>query len=160
MSNEIFEKYGEDPVAMAQAWLDEATETEINDPEAVCLATCDSNGNPSNRMVLIKEISDKGIKFHTNAESRKGQDMTGNPKAAMCLYWKSLRKQVRIEGTIEEVSAEEADEYFSSRRIERQIGAWASKQSSAFEKRANMEAAVQKYMPAVAALVCLALRLD
>lgn len=145
MTNEIFEQYGNDPISLAKTWLAEAEQSEPNDPEAVNLATCDSDGQPSNRMVLIKDISDKGFKFHTNADSRKGQDITANPKAAMCFYWKSIRKQIRITGQIEETTTEESDAYFETRPIERQIGAWASKQSTPFEKWDDLQAAVQKY---------------
>ena len=145
MSNEIFDKFGNDPIVLAKGWLEEATKSEPNDPEAVCLATCDNNGTPSNRMILIKGIDEKGFKFHTNAESRKGQDITDNPKAAMCLYWKSTRKQIRIEGHIEMAAQDEADKYFATRPIERQIGAWASNQSQPFEKWEELEAAVKKY---------------
>lgn len=143
--NEIFEKFGNDPIALAKDWLAEAEKSELNDPEAVNLATCDAQGNPSNRMVLIKGIDENGFKFHTNAESRKGQDIADNPKAAMCFYWKSTRKQIRIEGHIEQAPQSEADEYFETRPIERQIGAWASKQSTPFDKWEDLEAAVQKY---------------
>lgn len=145
MSQEIFNQFGSNPTTLCQQWLEDAKKSEINDPEAVCLATCDAKGNPSNRMVLIKDISDTGFKFHTNADSHKGQDMADNPKAAMCLYWKSTRKQIRIEGHIEETSSEEADVYFTTRPIERQIGAWASKQSTAFDKWEDLENAVKKY---------------
>ncbi len=143
--NEVIEKYGNDPITLCTGWLNEARTQEPNDPEAVCLATCDAQGNPSNRMVLIKHIDENGFKFHTNSDSRKGADMADNPKAAMCLYWKSLRKQIRIEGRIEQASPEEADEYFETRPIERQIGAWASKQSSSFDKWEDLESAVKKY---------------
>lgn len=145
MSQEIFDQFGQDPIALCQQWLDEAIKSEINDPEAINLATCDGHGTPSNRMVLVKDISDKGFKFHTNAESRKGQDIVENPKASMCFYWKSIRKQIRIEGVIEEASAQEADEYFATRSIERQTGAWASRQSTSFERWEDLEKAVQKY---------------
>lgn len=145
MSQEIFSRYGNDPLALCREWLAEAEKAEINDPEAVCLATADAQGRPSSRMVLLKQIDARGFKFHTNAESRKGRDMEENPHAAMCLYWKSLRRQVRIEGGIETVPESEADEYFSTRSTERQIGAWASKQSRPFEKLADMEEAVRKY---------------
>ena len=143
--NEIFKQYGKDPIKLCQDWLEDAVKSEPNDPEAVCLATCDSNGNPSNRMVLIKSINENGFKFHTNSDSRKGKDMADNPKAAMCLYWKSLRKQIRITGNIEQATPEEADEYFNTRPIERQIGAWASKQSEPFDKWEELEATVKKY---------------
>lgn len=143
--SEAIEKYGKDPVALCKNWLDEAAKSEINDPEAVNLATCDAGGQPSNRMVLIKEISDRGFKFHTNADSQKGQDIAANPKASMCFYWKSTRKQIRITGTVEEAPASEADEYFATRSVERQTGAWASRQSTAFDKWEDLEAAVKKY---------------
>lgn len=145
MSDEIFKEYGNNPIKLCQDWLAEAEELEPNDPEAITLATASADGQPSVRWVLIKEISKKGFKFHTNAESRKGQEIAENPYAAMCFYWKSTRKQIRIEGKITQVSEDEANEYFATRSIERQIGAWASKQSSAFDKREELEAAVQKY---------------
>ena len=145
MSQEIFDQFGKAPLLLCRQWLDEATATELNDPEAVCLATSDAQGTPSNRMVLLKEISERGFKFHTNADSRKGQDMADNPKAAMCLYWKSTRKQIRIEGHIEQASPEEADQYFATRSIERQTGAWASKQSRAFEKWEDLQNTLKKY---------------
>ncbi len=145
MSEEIFSQFGSDPIQLVKDWLEEASASEINDPEAMNLATCDKDGNPHNRMVLLKEISDKGFKFHTNAESDKGRDMAQNPKAALCLYWKSTRKQVRIEGSVEQTSASEADAYFATRSIERKIGAWASQQSRPYEKREDMLAAVKKY---------------
>jgi len=145
MSNEIFEQFGNDPIALAKGWLSDARKNEPNDPEAACIATCDAQGNPSNRMILIKEITGKGFKFHTNAKSRKGQDIADNPKAAMCLYWKSIRKQIRIEGDIEQTTESESDQYFKTRPIERQIGAWASKQSQTFEKREDMQNAIKKY---------------
>lgn len=145
MSNEIFEEYGNDPIQLCKNWLDEATAQELNDPEAITLATATPDGKPSVRWVLIKQIDERGFKFHTNAESRKGQEIIANPHGAMCFYWKSTRKQVRIEGVIEEVSEAESDEYFTTRPIERQIGAWASKQSTPFDKREEMEAAVEKY---------------
>ena len=145
MSNEIFEQFGEDPIKLCKDWYEEAEPLEPNDPEAITLATATPDGKPSLRWVLIKQIDERGFKFHTNAESRKGQEIAANPHGAMCFYWKSTRKQIRIEGVIEEVSVEEADEYFASRRTERQIGAWASKQSTPFEKREELEAAVEKY---------------
>lgn len=145
MQNEIFLEYGNNPITLTQAWLSDAEKSEINDPEAVNLATADKNGRPSNRMVLLKEIDARGFKFHTNAESQKGRQILENPLASMCLYWKSTRKQIRIEGTIVEASAEESDAYFLTRPIERQIGAWASKQSMPFEKREDLLAAVKKY---------------
>ena len=145
MSQEIFEKFGKDPIALCNGWYEEAKKTEPNDPEAVCLATCDQKGNPSNRMVLVKQMNEDGFKFHTNAQSQKGQQINDNPKAAMCFYWKSIRKQIRIEGDVIETSADEADEYFATRSIERQTGAWASKQSRAFEKWEDLQNTLKKY---------------
>jgi pyridoxamine 5'-phosphate oxidase len=145
MTNEIFDIYGDDPVALCRTWLAEAEKSEINDPEAVCLATADKEGRLSARMVLLKEISERGFKFHTNEQSRKGRDIAENPYAALCLYWKSTRKQIRVEGRVEQAGEDEADEYFATRSIERKIGAWASKQSTPFARRAQMEDAVKKY---------------
>lgn len=143
--SEIFNRFGTDPLKLCQDWIREAEDKEINDPEAVCLATCNKGGIPSARMVLIKDVTEKGFKFHTNAESRKGLDIAENAQAALCFYWKSLRKQIRVEGPVEPVPEEETAAYFATRRIERQIGAWASQQSRPFEKWEDMEQAVEKY---------------
>lgn len=145
MANEVIEKYGNDPIALCRDWLALAETSEINDPEAVNLATADAKGNPSNRMVLLKEIEARGFKFHTNEDSQKGRQIAENPCAAMCMYWKSIRRQIRIEGRIEQAPPDEADAYFATRPVERQIGAWASKQSTRFDKWADLEAAVKKY---------------
>lgn len=146
MTSKIIEKYGPDPIDLCKNWLSEATQSEINDPEAVNLATADARGRPSNRMVLIKEIDDKGFKFHTNANSRKGRELEENPYAALCFYWKSIRKQIRVEGTIRPVDDAESDKYFATRPKERQIGAWASAQSETFEDETHMESAVEKFV--------------
>ncbi len=143
--NEVFERYGNDPIKIFREWLSEARESEINDPEAICLASADAHGKPSARMVLLKEITQDGFKFHTNENSRKGQEFAQNSHVSFCLYWKSTRKQIRVEGTIEQVSDEESSAYFLTRPIERQIGAWASNQSQPFDKRADMDARIQKY---------------
>ena len=143
--NEIFEQYGQDPIKLCQNWLAEAEKTELNDPEAVNLATATPDGKPSNRWVLVKAINEKGFKFHTNADGRKGRELAQNPYATMNFYWKSTRKQIRIEGRVEMVDASEADDYFETRSIERQIGAWASKQSTPFNKWEELEASVKKY---------------
>lgn len=145
MPNEIFDQYGDDPITLCKTWYEEAAKTEINDPETVNLATADANGRPSNRMVLIKEISEKGLKFHTNAQSQKGREIAANPFGSMCFYWKSTRKQIRLSGQIIEAPPSEADAYFSTRSVERQTGAWASKQSTPFDHREELEHAVQKY---------------
>lgn len=128
-----------DPISFFQKWQKEAKENEINDPDAMALATCSRAGKPSVRMVLLKQIDDKGFKFHTNKESQKGNDLDGNPYAALCFHWKSLRKQVRVEGEIEIVTEKEANEYFSDRPYERQIGAWASQQSRPLKSREHLE---------------------
>ena len=129
MSAEIFKTYGNNPYDVFDMWFAEAKAGEPHDPEAVCLATADSQGRPSARMVLIKEITPKGFRFHTNTHSRKGDHLSENPYGALCFYWKSLRKQVRAEGQVVPISPAEADEYFASRRRARQVGAWASDQS-------------------------------
>ena len=145
MNKEILEQFGGDPITLVQQWLDEAVESEINDPEAMNLATCTADGRPSNRMVLLKEISERGFKFHSNAESRKGTDIADNPYASLCLYWKSTRKQIRIEGRIEIVSEAESNAYFNTRNIEKQIGAWASKQSRPYASREDLAESIAKY---------------
>ncbi len=145
MAHEIFDEYGEDPIALCQSWLNDARESELNDPETACLATADKDGRPSARMLLIKEISQNGFKFHTNEESQKGQAIAENPQVELCFYWKSTRKQIRVSGSIEQVSNEESSHYFQTRPIERQIGAWASKQSQPFDKKAALETALEKY---------------
>lgn len=145
MTQEIFKEYGQDPIVLCQNWMKDAEKSEINDPAAICLATASSDGRPSNRMVLIKEVSQTGFKFHTNAESRKGEEIADNPHGALCFHWKSLRKQIRIEGKIEEVSTAESDEYFKTRPVGRQVGAWASQQSRPFESKADLQAAIDHY---------------
>ncbi len=145
MSAEIKKKYGDDPIPLAQQWMKDAGEVELNDPEAVCLATADSDGRPSNRMVLIKGLNEQGVKFHTNAHSHKGQDIAQNAHGAMCLYWKATRKQIRMEGVIEALSKAEADEYFASRPRNRQIGAWASQQSRPFDAWQDLEDSIAHY---------------
>ncbi len=129
----------DDPITLFHEWLDEARKHEINDPEAMALATSTADGIPSVRMVLLKQADDIGFKFHTNAESQKGCELEENPNAALCFYWKSLRKQIRIQGLVEMASNDEANEYFQNRPYARQIGAWASSQSRPLESRADLE---------------------
>jgi pyridoxamine 5'-phosphate oxidase len=131
-----------DPIDIFQEWLAEAEQSEPNDPTAMSLATIDAAGNPSVRMVLLKGIDQRGFAFYTNFESRKGQELLAQPRAALCFHWKSLRKQVRIEGPVEIVSAEDADAYFHSRARISQIGATASDQSRPLDSRATLEARV------------------
>lgn len=127
------------PIAQFTQWFDLAKENEINDPGAMALATATDEGKPSVRMVLLKQADKDGFKFHSNADSQKGQELEANKQAALCFYWKSLRKQVRVEGFIEIISDEEADEYFKTRPYKRKIGAWASDQSQPLKSRDHLE---------------------
>ena len=124
-----------DPVALFLVWLQEAEAGEPNDPNAVALATASADGAPSVRMVLVKGVDERGFSFYTNAESRKGLELEENPRAAMCFYWKSLRRQVRVEGVVTELPGAEADAYFHSRSRESQLGAAVSRQSQPLESR-------------------------
>lgn len=128
-----------DPFALFDEWLAEARTAEINDPEAVALATADSTGQPSVRMVLLKGHGPDGFVFYTNEQSAKGEQLAENPKAALLFHWKSLRRQVRVEGAVERVAEEEADTYFATRARDSQLGAWASDQSRALDSRATFE---------------------
>lgn len=130
------------PIDIFREWLAEAEASEPNDPTAMSLATVDAAGNPSIRMVLLKGLDERGFAFYTNFESRKGQELLACPRAALCFHWKSLRKQVRIEGPVEIVSDAEADAYFHSRARVSQIGAAASDQSRPLDSRATLEAKV------------------
>ena len=134
-----------DPFAVFQEWFDEAGESEPNDPNAMALATADADGRPSLRMVLLKDFSPEGFVFYTNLESRKGEQLAENAQAALLFHWKSLRRQVRVEGAVTPVTAEEADAYFATRSRGSQIGAWASKQSRALESRFELEKRVARY---------------
>ncbi|GGD08137.1 pyridoxamine 5'-phosphate oxidase [Aureimonas glaciei] len=126
---------GNDPFAQFGQWLEEAGATEINDPNALALASVDSAGLPDVRMVLLKDFDARGFVFYTNFGSAKGQQILGNGKAAMCFHWKSLRRQVRIRGTTEVVSDVEADAYYATRPRRSRLGAWASDQSRPLESR-------------------------
>ncbi|MEQ8481649.1 MAG: pyridoxamine 5'-phosphate oxidase [Hoeflea sp.] len=134
-----------EPYRLFAAWLEEATASEINDPNALALATVDSDGMPNVRMVLLKGFDERGFVFYTNFESRKGVEILGSMKAAMCFHWKSLRRQVRVRGPVEQVSDEEADEYYASRPRGSRIGTWASRQSRPLESRFALEKAVAEY---------------
>ncbi|BCH34177.1 pyridoxine/pyridoxamine 5'-phosphate oxidase [Mesorhizobium sp. L-8-10] len=135
----------EEPFRLFAAWLEDATRSEINDPNGVALATVDHEGMPNVRMVLLKGFDESGFVFYTNFESAKGREILGSRKAAMCFHWKSLRRQVRIRGPVEIVSDAEADAYFASRPRGSRIGAWASKQSRPLESRFALEKAVADY---------------
>ena len=130
----------DDPLALFDAWFAEAKRAEINDADAMSLATASPDGKPSVRMVLLKGHGLDGFTFYTNCDSRKGGELEANPHAALLFHWKSLRRQVRIEGPVEEVSPEEADAYFATRGRESQLGACASLQSRPLESRAAFEA--------------------
>jgi len=126
-------------------WLSEAEKSEPNDATAMSLATVNEQGEPSVRMVLLKDVDEDGFVFYTNFESQKGQELLTTKKAALCFHWKSLRRSVRINGDVEVVSDDDADTYFDSRARDSRIGAWASQQSRAMEGRFSLEAAVAKY---------------
>lgn len=133
------------PFDLFSEWLEDAKETEPNDPNALALATVDETGLPNVRMVLLKGFDERGFVFYTNFESSKGQELLHAGKAAMCFHWKSLRRQVRIRGPVTQVSNEEADDYYKSRARGSRIGAWASKQSRPLESRFALEKEVAKY---------------
>ena len=128
-----------DPHALFEEWYTEAQQAEPGLPEAVALATADAAGAPSLRMVLLKGHDARGFVFYTNSRSRKGEELAANARAALLFYWKSLRRQVRIEGAVEPVADAEADTYFATRARESQLGAWASDQSQPMPSRADFE---------------------
>jgi pyridoxamine 5'-phosphate oxidase len=130
----------DDPHALFDAWLAEARAAEPNDPTAMALATADAAGHPSVRMVLMKGHDPRGFVFYTNLDSRKGAELAANPSAALLFHWKSLRRQVRVEGAVEAVEGAEADSYFATRSRDSQLGAWASDQSRPLESREMFEA--------------------
>jgi pyridoxamine 5'-phosphate oxidase len=134
-----------EPFDLFQTWFKEAEAKEPNDPNAMALATVGPDGMPAVRMVLLKEADRRGFVFYTNYQSRKGEHLLANPKAALCFHWKSLRRSVRIEGEAEPTSAEEADAYFATRHRSSQIGAWASDQSRPLESRFALETRVAKF---------------
>ena len=128
-----------DPFALFDSWIAEAREVEINDPEAMALATANAKGQPTVRMVLLKGHGPAGFVFYTNEQSAKGDQLAANPHAALLFHWKTLRRQVRIEGAVERVTGAEADAYFASRARDSQLGAWASDQSRPLDARATFE---------------------
>lgn len=134
-----------DPFELLQAWLDEAAESEPGDPTAAALATATPDGAPSVRMVLVRGADERGLVFYTNLSSRKGAELAANPRAALCLHWKSRGRQLRVEGAVEPVSAAEADAYFASRDRGSRIGAWASKQSQPLTGRMELERRVAEF---------------
>jgi pyridoxamine 5'-phosphate oxidase len=134
-----------DPIDLFEVWMNEAKKTEPNDPNAVALGTSDQNNSPSIRMVLLKDFNKEGFVFYTNLNSQKGNELKNNPKTAMCFHWKSLLRQVRINGTVKKVSDKVADEYYYSRGYESRIGAWASKQSSILSNRDELLNSIEEY---------------
>ena len=137
------------PFDLFKIWMKEAEKKEPNDPNAFNVATVDSTGQPDNRVVLLKGLTDKSFIFYTNLESKKGRDLRHNPKASMCFHWKSLLRQVRIQGSVELVDSKTADDYYNTRAYDSRIGAWASKQSSILKNRKelldSMESFKKKY---------------
>ena len=131
-----------DPFTLFQTWFDEAVAAEINDPDAMAIATVDESGMPSVRMVLLKEWSPAGFVFYTNYESRKSGELIATGKAAFCLHWKSLRRQVRVVGNVTKASDAQSDAYYATRGRGSRIGAWSSRQSEPLESRAVLAAAV------------------
>lgn len=129
----------DDPFALFDQWFAEAATSEPNEPEAMTVATCGADAQPSARMVLLKAHGPDGFTFYTHEQSAKGQDLAENPRAALLFHWKSLCRQIRIEGGIERVSDAEADAYFASRGRDSQLGAWASDQSRPLDKRTTFE---------------------
>ena len=135
----------QDPIALFRTWMSDAEKTEPNDPNAVALATSTAHGVPSVRMVLVKRYDGLGFCFFTNAQSEKGLQLSENPQAAMCFHWKSLRRQVRIEGIVSDLPGRDVDEYFHSRSRRSQLGAAVSDQSRPLESRELLEERVRRF---------------
>ena len=135
----------ENPIELFNEWFNEAEKTEINDANALALATSSKDGTPSARIVLLKGFSQNGFVIYTNLDSKKSIDIKSNPNAAMCFYWKSLLRQIRITGQITKVPDEDADLYFKSREYESRVGAWASKQSSVLKNREELYQEIENY---------------
>jgi len=135
---------GDDPFAIAQRWLDEATAAEPNDPNAIALSTVDAGGLPNVRMVLLKEIEPAAFVFYTNYQSAKAQELETAGKAAFVLHWKSLRRQVRVRGLVSREEGLKADEYYASRSLKSRLGAWASQQSQPLSSRTALMAEVAR----------------
>ena len=134
-----------DPLQQFQAWLDQAIAGQLAEPNAMTLATVGAAGRPSTRIVLVKGVDERGLVWYTNYESRKGQELAGNPWAALQFHWVELERVVRIEGRVEKTGAEESDAYFASRPLDSRIGAWASPQSQVIPSRGVLVANAAKY---------------
>mgnify|MGYP000519998062 FL=1 len=134
----------DDPIELFKLWMDDAKKSEPNDPNAVSLATSNNNF-PSVRIVLLKDFSQNGFVFYTNLNSQKGNELKENPKAAMCFHWKSLLRQIRINGAVTQVADDVADKYYNSRSYDSRIGAWASKQSKKLTSRDQLIDSIKEY---------------
>ena len=134
-----------DPIDLFKYWFNEAKKTELNDPNAFSLATSDSKGFPSVRVVLLKDYSQNGFVFYTNLNSKKSLSIKENPRAEMCFYWKSLSRQIRVNGIVSQVTEKEADDYYFTRSYGSKIAAWASKQSEVLESRTELLNSIEKY---------------
>ena len=134
-----------DPIELFKIWMEEAKASEPNDPNALALATADKNAIPSVRMVLLKDFNREGFVFYTNLESQKGNELKENPNASMCFHWKSLLRQVRINGNLLKVADDVADEYYNSRAYNSRIGAWASKQSTILKNRNDLISSIEEF---------------
>lgn len=135
----------ENPYDLFNVWFEEAVQKEVNDPEAMSLATVGEGGCPSVRIVLFKGFMETDFTFYTNLESRKGRELQKNPNVALCFHWKSLRRQIRVEGIAKQVDDATVNHYFSTRKIESQIGAWASQQSRPLRDRSQLEESIAHY---------------
>ena len=135
---------GDDPFEIARRWLVEAETAEVNDPNAIALSTVDADGLPNVRMVLLKDIEDAGFVFYTNYGSAKAQELDGAQKAAFVMHWKSLRRQIRVRGTVTREAGPQADAYYASRSLKSRLGAWASNQSQPLESRTALMAEVAR----------------
>jgi len=134
-----------DPIKLFEEWFNEAKKSEINDPNALALATADKSGFPSVRMVLLKDFNNNGFVFYTNLNSKKSNDLKENPEASLCFHWKSLLRQIRISGNVSKVSDKEADAYYNTRSYGSRIGAWASNQSSVLNNRDELYKSIEDY---------------
>tara|TARA_B100001175_G_scaffold289520_1_gene273331 strand:- start:95 stop:700 length:606 start_codon:yes stop_codon:yes gene_type:complete len=133
------------PIELFQEWFEEAKKSEINDPNAMNLATISSDGKPSSRIVLLKSYDDKGFVFYTNSNSKKGRAIQNNDSVALNFHWKTLQRQIRIEGNVSQISNSEADEYYNSRPLGSRIGAWASLQSEELDDRSTLTKRVEEF---------------
>ncbi|UCC75129.1 MAG: pyridoxamine 5'-phosphate oxidase [Gemmatimonadota bacterium] len=138
------ESAGSDPLALFSEWFEDARRSSIYIPEAMTLATASKDGRPNARMMLVKGFDERGFRFFTNYESRKGDELADNPRAALVFHWSALQRQVRVEGVVEKLSEEESSEYFATRARGSQLGAWASNQSSPIEDRRLLEQAFRE----------------